>query len=206
MPTPTEVAHISIDPAATLALGGVFPPEDSRVLVHAKLVILALTQAGFYAPPDKMLIGDPITSLGFSINRADNRLRVPELKRAALLSSIATFRRGAHRGEPIVRKEAESLVGKLLNISQVAPELKPFLAAGYRVTNSGFPTIKGGVKFLKRPRLISMKVGSDMNTLWLELLTAAEGMLLPNEGVPLAPKLHFPKSREHHQHDRCERD
>ena len=132
VPTPTEVAHISIDPSATLALGGVFPPQDSRVLVHAKLVILALMQAGFYAPPDKMLIGDPITSLGFSINRADNRLRVPELKRAALLSSIATFRRGAHRGEPIVRKEAESLVGKLLNISQVAPdELKEGLATYY---------------------------------------------------------------------------
>ena len=82
VPTPPYLQGIKIDPKPTQALGGEFPEADSRVLVHAKILLCAMTMAGFYAAPDKILIGDPLVSLGFLISRSENRLKLPQVKQA----------------------------------------------------------------------------------------------------------------------------
>lgn len=84
VPTPGIVEHIHIEDAPTRALGGVFPPADARVIVRAKLLVLAMQMAGLHASPDKILVWDPIISLGFSISGADRKMtrlqRLPEAR------------------------------------------------------------------------------------------------------------------------------
>ena len=127
VPTPELVEHIVIWDAPTLALGGVFPPADARVLVHAKLLLLAMEIAGLHGSPEKVLVGDPIISLGFKIARATWRITVPELKRATMLDSIAQLRAEASTSGRVNRDMAKRLLGRLTNISQILPELKTFL-------------------------------------------------------------------------------
>lgn len=119
--------------------GGKFPSEEARVLVHAKIMIYALNLAGLSAPLKKILVGDPITSLGFKISCAQHRLNIPHMKRLALLDSIGdSLREEAFTHASADRVEANRLVGRLLNITQVSPELKPFLIGGYKVIPAGW--------------------------------------------------------------------
>eukprot|EP00965_Chrysotila_dentata_P022729 753225-Pleurochrysis_carterae.AAC.1 len=50
---PPEVAGVDIDPAHTLAAGGVPEPRSSRAHVHAQLAVLALAALGLHAAPAK---------------------------------------------------------------------------------------------------------------------------------------------------------
>ena len=188
VPTPDELADIVIDPTPTQALGGTFPEPDARVLVHAKILIHALRLAGLTVSMKKVLVGDPIISLGFTVDRRNNRLKVPSLKRASMLSTIATLEAQARSHATADRKEAERLMGRLVNISQVAPELSTFLAGGYRATAAGWASRRG----IRIPRLIKMRRDSLAHQAWLEMLSAARGFLEANEGVPLAPVKRFP--------------
>ena len=105
-----------------------------------------------------------------------------------MLSTIATLETQARRHAMADRREAERLLGRLVNISQVAPELSTFLSGGYRATAAGWAARRG----IRIPRLIKMRHDSLAHQAWLEMLSAAKGFLEANEGIPLAPVKRFP--------------
>ena len=192
VPTPDVVADIHIADEPTRALGGTFPPADSRVLVHAKLLLLAMKMAGLYASPEKVFVGDPIIILGFHVCRADWRMRVPDTKRAAMLACVATLSTEAELSATADRRRAQRLIGRLTNISQVLPELKPYLRGGYRATDTGWAKRAG----VRAPDTQRLRAGSLAHSEWKELLEVADDLLTHNEGIPLAPRRAFPSPSE----------
>ena len=192
VPTPSLVAGIVISDEPTRAIGGTFAPADSRVLVHAKLLLLAMKMGGLYGAPDKTLVGDPIIALGFHMSRGDWRLRVPAVKRAAMLASIAELGTEARLHATATRHQAKRLIGRLTNVSQVLPELKQFLRGGYRATDAGWAQ-RAGVRVPDKQQL---RPGSLAHAEWIQLLEVADDLLTTNEGIPLAPRMVFPSPRE----------
>ena len=192
VPTPGIVEHIHIEDAPTRALGGVFPPADSRAIVHAKLLVLAMQMAGLYASPDKILVGDPIISLGFSISGVSQKMTVPHLKRAAMLASIAELSAEARESRRANRRMAQRLLGRLVNVSQILPELKVFLRGGFRATDTSWARRAG----LRPPEAQQLAAGSAAHTEWSTLLEVANHVLTVNEGVPIAPRRVFRSPQE----------
>ena len=192
VPTPEVVASIDISDVPTRALGGTFPPDDSRVLVHAKLLLLAMRMAGLHASPDKVFVGDPIVTLGFHVSRSVWRMKVPETKRAAMLADIASLTAEADLHASATRRQSQRLIGRLTNISQVMPELKPYLRGGFRATDTGWAKRAG----LRAPEAQQLRAGSLAHTEWKQLLEVADDLLTLNEGIPLAPKRVFPSARD----------
>ena len=192
VPTPSSVADIHIADEPTRALGGEVPPRDARVLVHAKLLLLAMRMAGLDASPDKVLVGDPIITLGFLLSRADWRMRVPATKRAAMLASIAELSEEATNQATAPIRQAKRLLGRLTNVSQVLPELRQYLRGGFRAAEASWARRAG----VRTPEKQQLRAGSLAHTEWLQLLQVAEGLLTANEGVSLAPRRIFPSARE----------
>eukprot|EP00965_Chrysotila_dentata_P118288 3909921-Pleurochrysis_carterae.AAC.1 len=59
----------------TAAVGGAPAREDSRAYVqHAQLAVLGLAELGLHAAPAKVVAGDPVTALGFSLGATTGRL------------------------------------------------------------------------------------------------------------------------------------
>ena len=183
MPTPGIVEHIHIEDAPTRALGGVFPPADSRVIVHAKLLVLAMQMAGLYASPDKILVGDPIISLGFSISGVSQKMTVPHLKRAAMLASIAELSAEAREARRANRRMAQRLLGRLVNVSQILPELKVFLRGGFRATDTSWARRAG----LRPPEAQQLAAGSAAHIEWSTLLEVANHVLTVMRAFPSPP-------------------
>ena len=192
VPTPGLVEHIHIDDAPTRALGGSFPPADSRVLVHAKLLVLAMQMAGLHAAPDKILVGDPIISLGFSMSGVSRKMTVPYLKRAAMLASASELIAEARESSRANRRSAQRLLGRLVNVSQILPELKTFLRGGFRATDSSWARRAG----LRPPVAQRLAVGSAAHTEWITLLDVANHVITLNEGIPIAPRRVFRAPQE----------
>ena len=189
---PPEVLGIVIDERNSLSTGATPAPPDTRVHVHAQLTVLALRRLGLSAAPNKVVVGNPIIALGFSVQRGeslgDGALKCPELKRQAMRSAGEEARRLALDGRAD-RKPAERLVGRLCNISQALPEIKGHLGGGYAIIHSSWEV--GGVR--RRPPQLQLRRGGGVQTEWLELLDLAEDVLEANEGVALAPEECFPE-------------
>ena len=189
---PTEVSDIVIDERNSASTGAVPSPRDTRVHVHAQLTVLALRRLGLSAAPNKVVVGNPIIALGFTVERGgevgDGVLKCPELKRQSMRSAGAEARALALDGK-VLRKPAERLVGRLCNISQALPEVKCHLGGGYAVTRSSWEV--GGVR--RQPPKLALRRGGGVQTEWIELLDLAEDVLEANEGVALAPEHHFPE-------------
>ena len=90
--TPPAVADIIIHPALSLANGASHAPAGTRVHVHAQLAVRGLRDVGLDAQPNKVVVGDPVTSLGLRVSRAERQINCPALKRASLLDSAARQR------------------------------------------------------------------------------------------------------------------
>ena len=187
---PPEVAGIVIDERNSMSTGATPAPPDTRVHVHAQLTVLALRRLGLSAAPNKVVVGNPIIALGFSVQRGDElgggALRCPELKRQSMRSAGSEAKRLALDGD-VERKPAERLVGRLCNISQALPEIKCHLGGGYAVTRATWEV--GGVR--RRPPKLRLRRGGGVQTEWIELLDLAEDVLESNEGVALAPERCF---------------
>ena len=108
MPTPSHLAHISIDPEPTVAAGGAFPREDARVLVHVRFLIHAMERAGLAAAPDKVVVGSPIVALGFRLCKRSRLLGVPPLKRAALMQELESLKEATLATATVNRKAASA--------------------------------------------------------------------------------------------------
>ena len=185
---PESVAHIVIDPAATIAAGGQPAPQGTRVHVYAQLAVLGLSQLGLSAAPGKVIVGNPAVALGLLIHGEADRILCPAKKRDTMLADIGRQRSEAVASGTAECKRVRALVGRLSNISQILPELKPFLHAGYAVGSASW-VVRGIRRF---PKSISFGPDTPIKRGWLQLLDAAESSLQRNEGVPLAPELVFP--------------
>ena len=188
---PPEVVDVVVDERNVRSTGAEPAPPGTRVHVHAQLAVLALRRLGLSAAPSKVVVGNPVIALGFSVQRGAELgggvLTCPELKRQAMRHAGAEARQLALDGQ-VERKPAEQLVGRLCNISQALPELKCHLGGGYAVTKATWEV--GGVR--RRPAQLQIKRGGGVQTEWLELLDLAEDVLEANEGVALAPERYFP--------------
>ena len=188
---PASVQGVVIDPENTGAVGGQPALPGTRVYVHAQLTVLGLAALGLSASPSKVVVGDPTVGLGFQLVRDEQRLgggrlRCPELKRAALLRAIQAHVDAARAGR-VERREAETTVGRLCNMSQAFPELKVALHGGYALTKV---TWHAGGRRRRLPEL-ELRDGSEASRNWLELLDLAAELLATNDGVPLAAERSF---------------
>ena len=188
---PPEVADIVIDERNSRSTGAVPARAGTRVHVHAQLTVLALRRLGLSAAPSKVVVGNPVIALGFTVERSEavggGALRCPELKRQSMRSAGDEAAQRAREGR-VDRRSAERLVGRLCNISQALPEIKCHLGGGYAVTRASW--VVGGAR--RRPPQLQLRGGGPVQAEWLELLELADDVLDINEGVALAPERHFP--------------
>ena len=186
--TPPSVIHILIDPAPSSTNGAIHAPPGTRVHVHAQLAVRGLRDFGLDAQPAKVVVGDPVISLGLRVSRAERQINCPALKRASLLESAARQRLAASPGLSADRPAADTLVGRAVNLSQVFPELNSVLHGGYAVTQSGWRV--GGR--MSRPRRLAFRDGSSAHGAWVGFLDALTELVQTNAGVSIAPERSFP--------------
>ena len=186
---PPSLATIVIDPGLMVSAGGTAARVASRVYVHAQLTVVGLAQLGLSASPGKVAVGDPVIALGFRVGRGRGRIDCPQLKQASMLHDIAAQTEAAGGATPSAdQRRAETLVGRLVNLSQVFPELKSDLHGGYAVTESAWgrrTKRRGGKATLQLGR------GSRAQEEWIALLGSADHLIDSNEGDALAPERHF---------------
>ena len=145
--------------------------------------MLALERLGLYAAPHKVACGSPLPALGLLVVGGEGVVRCPSGKRSAVLADVALQRALAIDAGCVDRRKAERLVGRLCNLSQVAPALRHHLGAGYVLVNSSWPGARRGVGVLHP------KPGGHALRDWLCLLDCAESELTANVGVCMAHKL-----------------
>jgi hypothetical protein len=85
------------------------------------------------------------------------------------------------------RVSARRLVGRLCNLSQVAPELRYKLHGGYAITEVSWKV--GGIRVFDPT--IKLKHGSPAFENWSELLRVATEVLRANAGAAMAPRRRF---------------
>ena len=190
--TPPAVADIIIAPALSLANGASHAPSGTRVHVHAQLAVRGLRDVGLDAQPAKVVVGDPVTSLGLRVSRAERQINCPALKRASLLDSAARQRSEASLGISADRATADTLVGRAVNLSQVFPELNSVLHGGYAVTHASW---RAGGR-MRRPRRLAFRDGSSAHGAWIGFLDVLSELVGTNSGVSIAPERSFPP-RDH---------
>ena len=186
---PAEVSGITIDPLPTIAAGGSFAPPNTRVHVHAQLAVIGLRAFGLVDSQGKVVVGDPVDVLGFTLDCGRMRLRCPVKKREVMLATLQAAKAAAPAVEVA---EAKRLVGRLVNLSQIMPELKQWLHGGYAVTSVGWTS--GGRR--RAPTQLQLAPNGLAHTEWAELLDVAVDLLEVNEGVPAAPRTIFASDTE----------
>ena len=161
---PPHVSHILIDDKHMIAAGCIPAPSCSRVRVHALLTMLALERLGLHAAPHKVACGSPLPALGLLIDAAARTIRCPEGKRRAVRADIAAQRLRALSEGCVDRKRAERLVGRLCNLSQVAPSIRRHLSGGYALAHSSWPgSGRGGG--LSAPKPMALLCGPGLTCL-----------------------------------------
>jgi len=185
---PASVAHLVVDTTHMRAAGCNPPPPHSRVFVHAKLTMLALHTLGLVAAPEKVFVGSPLPVLGLSFNGDSLRIECPKGKRDAISAVCAKEVERVELDGTVDRDAAGRLVGRICNISQVAPELRPLLRGGYAVVEA--PT--GGRRGGRPTALVTLAAGSLTHTGWLSLLRETPTILRSNLGAAMAPSLRAP--------------
>ena len=190
---PDAVKHIRVDPSTTRAAGGVPAEEGCRAHVHARLCILALRRIGLEEAEGKTTVGDPMISLGLLVDRSAATMRCPEAKRTIMLAQIASAEAAAVVAPPTVSvSEAEKLVGRACNLSQVLPELTATLQGGYTIIMAAARAAEIGRGWRPGGRSMQLRAGSRAHVGWLEFLRTTSALVQANEGVALAPQLIFP--------------
>ena len=129
--SPPCVDNITMDPDGMASSGCEPAPADStRVMVHAKLCILALAHLGLHAAPQKTMGGCPLIALGMRLDVKRGIIDCPLNKRTSVLFDIKRQRAMALSTRGIVHTRVRRLVGRLCNPSQVTPAPRPVLHGG----------------------------------------------------------------------------
>ena len=190
---PPSVAGITFDTEAISASGCTPASPGTRVFVHAQLVVLALSTIGLHAAPHKTVVGSPLIALGFRLDGDRRVIDCPPVKRSSVLADaegqleLAGVDGG--RQPTADRRRAARLVGRLCNLSQCAPGLRPFLHGGYAITSSSW--MAGGRR--RAPPRLNLAADSAARSDWVQLLQAALDIMDANEGVAFAPQLMAPE-------------
>lgn len=174
---PADLASVPLPTAPTIQGGGVPAAPNTRVYVHAQIAIRAVRTIGFADSANKTCVGTPIASLGLLIDIGGKRIRCPAKKRSEMLFDLQAQTCLAEQQLLVDTKLARRMVGRLVNLSQIFPELKLYLHGGYRVTAR--PEQQAQVR-MRKDR--AAYVG------WTNLLEEARRLLDSNDGVPLAPR------------------
>ena len=176
--------------------GGAAVSRSSRVAVHCRIFIATALLLGLAISASKVQVGDPIIALGLAVCVRDACIRCPRAKRDALVAQMRQMRAAAAATppEPVVCAEAGRLTGRLLNLSQIAPELRPRLLVGYALSSPTLGMRRGG---RRRPlRRIRLAPSGQRHADWCELLDVALEVLGENRGVPLVSAEAFPATDE----------
>jgi hypothetical protein len=187
---PTSVEHVVIDSRHMRAAGCNPAGPNTRVYVHAQLVVLALSHVGLYAAPHKVACGSPLPALGLLFDADASIIRCPSGKRAAVMAAVAEARDLAATEARVDLRKARRLVGRLNNLSQVAPGLRPRLHGGYSITEARFSRHGGqgqGSKGLS-PGMARLRKDGTRQRDWIALLDFATQELGDNVGVRMAPR------------------
>ena len=89
---------------------------------------------------------------------------------------------------------AERQGGRLVNLSQVLPELLQHLSSGYRAANARYTDSRTGKR--RQLSMVPLRSGSRMCDGLRLLLPLAISVLEQNDGVPLAARRLFPSARD----------
>jgi hypothetical protein len=151
--------------------------------------ISCLREAGLEAAEQKTLLGDPVIGLGIRVRVADRVMDIPDGKRADLLNSMAKAQAMATAQPPMVDiDDAQRIVGRLGNLSQVEPDLVLNMHGGH--------TVVGGVWAWRaahgKAGTMRMRAGSDACSGWQNTLQTATRLVEANKGVALAARGAFP--------------
>ena len=186
------VSHISFDGPSMRAAGCVPAPADSRVYVHAQIVVWALADIGLYASPPKCHVGSPLIGLGLRFDAKRERIDCPPTKQSSVLADAAEQLSLAAEAHEVERARARRLVGRLCSLSQVAPPLRPLLHGGYALDGSSAARRQLPRASAQRHDRSSLTEGGAAESDWMELLAAALELIEANVGVPLAAQSVLP--------------
>jgi hypothetical protein len=186
---PTALSHIAL-PLTSAEPGGSVASHSSRLAVHCRLFIAVAQELGFAVQPTKVQLGDPVVALGFAVGVRSARIRCPGPKCDGMVAQLRELAADAAATPPAAIECAPvgKLTGRLLNISQTAPELTPLLHIGYALSSPTLGARPGG----RRLRHVSLSAGSRRHREWVALIDAALEVLSRNEGVPLSAASSFP--------------
>ena len=185
---PASVAHVTIQPQHMLAAGCTPAPSNARVHVHARLTIVALHALGLHAAPHKVAIGAPLPALGMLVDGHERTLRCPPTKRRTMLVDLTAQLVSAQLDGTVDRSRARRLVGRLSNLSQVEPLIRPHLHAGYTVVEARW----AGAGGQPGTGTMHMRMGGRAHSEWISLLSHSHRILSANHGVALAPRTTVP--------------
>ena len=180
--------HISIDPSVMAATGGSPAAPGTRVHAHARLGVVGLRRIGLDDAPEKTVVGDPLGALGLRVNVGAWRLDCPESKGASMMADAAEQLHAARVRLRVDQRLASTLVGRFCNLTQIFPELQPFMHGGYAVVGASWSTRS---RRRSQPSVLKLRAGSRARAAWCDLLEMGSALLAANEGVSLAPAAHF---------------
>ena len=174
---------------ASTAIGGAPVTPGTRAAVYLAILVKTLVELGFVISAPKTESGEVIVNLGLRFDVRSGRIDCPPSKQAVLIATIEEARLAAATLQPLHRDEAERLVGRLVNISQVLPELVPYMQGGHRVVQAKTKSRPGRRRRVLR--LIKLKHGGAAQLQFLDLMGVAADVVGANEGIPLAPAALF---------------
>ena len=180
--------HIAIDASVMVATGGAPAAPNSRVHSHARLGVVGLRRIGLEDAPEKTVVGDPLGALGLRVNVGAWKLDCPESKRASMLADAAEQLSAARERLRVDQRLASTLVGRFCNLTQIFPELQPFMHGGYAVAAATWSTRS---RRRSQPDMLKLRAGSRAQVAWCSLLEVGSSLLSANEGVSLAPAARF---------------
>ena len=180
--------QVTIDDSAMVATGGSPAAFDTRVHAHARLAVVGLRRVGLDDAPEKTMVGDPLGALGLRVNVGAWKLDCPTSKGSVMAVDAAEQLAAARERLRVDQELAATLVGRFCNLTQIFPELQPFMHGGYAVGNATWSTRS---RRLARPGKLRLRAGSRAYEAWCNLLEVGISMLDANEGVSLAPATQF---------------
>lgn len=180
------LADLEMAPLSREAFVGEVDPR-SRACYHCRCVIVSARVAGFAEAEPKTQIGDPVAALGLALHIKERRLRCPAPKADVLKGIIREQLSAVSSHAPVSTELVSQLTGKLLNLAQVEPAIRPTLHGGYGLVSTGG---KGRAKRL--PPKLSLRPGGSRELAWKAMLETSLVALEAGVGVAIAPPLLFP--------------
>lgn len=184
-PSELALAHTFADEAA-ISVGCSPSHPRSRVRVHASLAMAALCELGLSPAWAKILCGSPLPALGFTVSATTHTISCTQAKRDIIAADIQRQRELLRQEQSVDKKRAQKLVGRLVNFTQIAPQLRPFLHGGFGLVRVG----QAHRSTAYQPSL-HLRRASPAWVAWEELLVMAERTFRDPVHTTWAPR--FPR-------------